>query len=953
MSSSANTTPASPYPPQPDGFPSIPGYYLHDVLGRGGMGVVYRARDLPLGRDVAVKTTLSAAGTAEFLRESCITAQLPHPGVPPVHAVGVLTDGRPYLVMKLIVGRTLADVLKATGPGDSESLLGTFETICQTVGFAHSRGFIHRDLKPTNVMVGAFGEVQVMDWGLAKHIGTTATGASGSSPVLIPDAPEATASGSVKGTPAYLAPEQARGESVDCRTDVFALGGILAVILTGSPPFLGDTVMDTVLKAARAELDECFGELDECGADAELVAIAKRCLHPLPAARYANGTAVAAAVAAYRAGVQERLRRAERERAAAEARAIEQRKRRKVQLALAGSVLLLVSGGGGFAWWRGEQTNERKLADERALAERQRIEAEGKARLAAEQEFKAGQAREGIRAALKLATDLRKQYKFREADAALVQALQLANSAPELRAEVERAQSDLAFVVQLDDIRYRKWTWTVDEENKGEFNTKIAPPEYRTAFAKYGLDFVSLAPVEAAKRVATSAVRADLVAAVDDWALYEPDPAVRARLLEIARRADPGPWTDRLRDPAVLGDRTAVAALARDAAPATTSPTALSALAEQMKRYGLNPVPLLAAARSQHPTNFELSFALGQWYGGSSKYGEHIGPYEAARALRPDNPAVCNNLGTALECLGDYAGATAAYEAAIRSNPTFAPAHYNLGVHLERRGDWSAALAAYRTAIRCQPKYARAHARLGGLLHRTGDSAGAIVALEEAVRFDPLNALTYANLGVVHRDSGRLEAAFGALKAALRADPAHGFAHSVLGTIMERKGDLTGALAEYTEAVRHDSNYALGHYNRGKLLSRTGDLDSAIAEYKEAIRCDHGYAPAHFGLAFALQGKKEYESAVSAWKAVLYLTPHDARAFNNLGSVYLNLKRYPEAIACAREAVRLDQKLASAHALLGDLLSRTGDIPGARAALTEAARLDKRWEKRLAELPQP
>src|SRR5262249_50074399 len=133
-----------------------------------------------------------------------------------------------------------------------------------------------------------------------------------------------TVAGQVKGTPAYMAPEQARGEPVDARADVFALGGILAVMLTGRPPFLGDTVRDTVFKAARAEVAECFAKLDTCGADADLIAIAKKCLTAKPAARFANGADVAAAVAAYRAGVEQRLRRAERDRAAAEAKATEE-----------------------------------------------------------------------------------------------------------------------------------------------------------------------------------------------------------------------------------------------------------------------------------------------------------------------------------------------------------------------------------------------------------------------------------------------------------------------------------------------------------------------------------------------------------------------------------------------------------------------------------------------------
>src|SRR5215471_15397453 len=157
--------------------PSPPGYELMDEVGRGGMGVVYRARDTALSRDVAVKLLsdrFPAASPAarRFLSEARITGQLQHPGIPAVHQVGTLADGRPFLAMKLIKGSTLEALLRQRpDPAtDRGRLLAAFEAVCQAVGYAHAHRVIHRDLKPANVMVGAFGEVQVMDWGLAKSL---------------------------------------------------------------------------------------------------------------------------------------------------------------------------------------------------------------------------------------------------------------------------------------------------------------------------------------------------------------------------------------------------------------------------------------------------------------------------------------------------------------------------------------------------------------------------------------------------------------------------------------------------------------------------------------------------------------------------------------------------------------------------------------------------------------
>ena len=347
-------------------LPAVPGYRVLREIARGGMGRVLAAFDLTLDRDVALKVLLPGAPADRFVRESKITARLPHPGIPPVHALGTLEDGSPYLAMKLIAGRTLADEIKVA---DRPRLLQVFVQVCQAVGFAHGRGVVHRDLKPANVMVGEFGEVQVMDWGLARDAekanreGRRPEGVpppethTGTGPEQTTDhrtaeesTDDETQAGAVLGTPAYMAPEQARGEAVDARTDVFALGGILCAILTGRPPFRGKSVHEMIRRAGAADLAETWTRLDGCGADAEVIALCRLCLSPATADRPADGQAVAAGLTAYLDGVQERLQAAERERAVA----AEQRKRRKVQRMLAASVVALATAavcGGGLAWF--------------------------------------------------------------------------------------------------------------------------------------------------------------------------------------------------------------------------------------------------------------------------------------------------------------------------------------------------------------------------------------------------------------------------------------------------------------------------------------------------------------------------------------------------------------------------------------------------------------------------
>ncbi len=369
-------------------------YELGDEIAHGGMGLIYRAIDTAFGREVAVKVLranvdMASGAERRFADEARITGQLQHPAIPPVHDLGTLPDGRPFLAMKLIKGRTL-EALLAQRPNpahDRGHFVAAFEQVCQAVAYAHSHKVIHRDLKPGNMMVGSFGEVQVMDWGLAKVLGSRPVStdaaeqtSSGTAIHSLRNPADAfTQDGSFLGTPAFMPPEQAVGaiNRIDARSDVFGLGAILAVILTGKPPFSASSVETTRIKAAQGKVEECFALLDGCGADPGLVTLAKRCLSPAPADRPTDAGEVAREVAELRAAADDRARRAELERvkaegdkAAAELKSAEQRKRRRVQLALVAAVGLLLFGSCAFAWWADRQETDRRIERERAETQR-------------------------------------------------------------------------------------------------------------------------------------------------------------------------------------------------------------------------------------------------------------------------------------------------------------------------------------------------------------------------------------------------------------------------------------------------------------------------------------------------------------------------------------------------------------------------------------------------------
>jgi len=264
-------------------------YEILGQIGSGGMGVVMKARDAALNRDVALKLMHRNAYAhhewrQRFVAEARIAGKLEHPGIPPVYLLGKNSKGYEFFSMKLVSGRTLAQILKTQRGPQKEftlaRLLTIFERVCETIGYAHSHGVIHRDLKPSNIMIGAYGEVWVLDWGLAKLAQAQQT-QLGSSESALPEVKMGgglTATGSVVGTPAYMAPEQARGEPVDVGVDIYALGAILFELLAGGPPVLGKNSNEVLLRVANGKIRPVRATAAGRQAPRALAAIAEHCL---------------------------------------------------------------------------------------------------------------------------------------------------------------------------------------------------------------------------------------------------------------------------------------------------------------------------------------------------------------------------------------------------------------------------------------------------------------------------------------------------------------------------------------------------------------------------------------------------------------------------------------------------------------------------------------------------
>jgi serine/threonine-protein kinase len=753
-------------------------YEVLEEIGRGGMGRVLRGHDPELGRDLAVKVLLEGhrhdpAVVSRFTAEAQIGGQLQHPGVVPVYEVGRAADQRPYFTMKLVRGRTLAALLRERAdPHEGlPRFLQVFEQVCQTLAYAHSRGVIHRDLKPANVMVGAFGEVQVMDWGLAKVLereGGARTLPEPQQPGGAPGAVRTARSagsgldsktGHALGTPAYMAPEQATGtvDGLDERCDVFGLGAILCEVLTGRPPYCGTEGLEVLNKAARANLAEAFARLDGCGADPDLIRLAKSSLAADAAQRPRDAGVLAAEMAAHRESMEARLRQAELAQAQARSRAEEERKRRRLTAGLAGSVLLTVLvAGGGWLW----------IAWERAAGERQARELQAKlTREAGEALTQAASLRQQAQADGPAGKWAEVRAQARRAETLLERLPDQPELGGRVRAllrELDDEEADRQLLTRLDGARLLKAEMGPRDRH---FNDRPALAEFEAALRDYRVT-VGAPPGQAGARIRQrpEPVQGRVVAALDDWLLLlekNREDEQAKWLAAVLDEADPDPWRQQLRVARRQRQRPELEKLADDPRLAGQPPQALLMLGLGLDACGARQQSqaVLRRAQERYPNDFWINHELGMQVLLQDNPAEAVRYFTACAALRPESPGPYINLGSALDRAGDLEGAIAVYHHALSLKPETATAYANLGHALLQKGDTAGALAAWRRGLALRPDDVGMHNDIGVALSRQGDPEGAVASYRQAVALKPDFALACGNLGAVLRNQGRFREA--------------------------------------------------------------------------------------------------------------------------------------------------------------------------------------------------
>ena len=603
-------TPGSCPPPPASaeaGPPHFPGFEVRELLGRGGMGIVYRAWDQRLHRDVAIKMLIAGAYARpeeleRFLRGAEAKAGLRHPNIVQVYDVGDL-DGRPYFTMEFVEGGSLAQRLAGAPmpPGEAAVLVAT---LADAVQAAHDGGIIHRDLKPANILLTADGTPKVTDFGLARRL----DGGAG-----------LTQTGDTLGTPSYMAPEQAQGKSntVGPAADVYALGAILYESLTGRPPFRSGTSVETIRQVIDDEPVPPSRLNARVARDLETICL--KCLSKEPAGRYPSAAVLAEDLRRFRRGEAITARAPGR----AERLARWLRRRRSQAAVMAAGTLMAVGLVGGGLWlWSEERAIEQRLENDLREAARSQQAADWS----------------GAALALERARGLLGRGGPATLRRRLDEAVQ----------DLDRARREHGLVTRLEAIRLARLTLAEGHYNPGaerRFNDGRANRAYEAAFREAHVGTPDDDPADVGARVAASAVRAPVVSALDDWAACAADGRRRAWVLMVARRADPDAWRDRARDPAVWEDPAALARLAGSAPVADQPLSLLVALGERLQAVGGDGTGFLSRVRQAAPDDFWVNLVLGNAFREQGDAGAAANCYQQAIKVRKDSAVAYNNLG--------------------------------------------------------------------------------------------------------------------------------------------------------------------------------------------------------------------------------------------------------------------------------------------------------------------
>ncbi len=837
-------------------------YEILSPIASGGMGVVYKARQLSLDRLVALKMmlradTASADDIRRFHAEAEAAAQLDHPGIVPIYEVGA-ADGRHYFSMALVEGGSLLKLL-ADGPMEPRAAARLLKTVSDAVAYGHERGIIHRDLKPANILLTAEGAPKVTDFGLAKRVEA---------------AGDLTHTGQILGTPSYMPPEQARGDltSIGPSSDVYSLGAVLYHAVTGRPPFLAATVM-AVLKAVLDAEPVPPRQLNP-QVDRDLETITLKCLEKEPHRRYGSSSAVAADLGRFLAGEPILARRTP-----PWERAYKWSRRRPAAAMLAAvSLVALVSMAVGGLFYAQAADQRAKLAQgearERAreLEERDALDA----------------MRRDLQAAIRRSSRLLEAGSLQEAEVAVEQALAKAGDtatlAPERR-EIETLKSDLVGRLAADRDRVAARARLVDFER------------HRDTAIFYGLQSFGLDPVQNQRTAAEEAS-----AALSIWGIDPAGPSVAGT--PITWKAPPfahytAAERDRIRSRCyelllVFADATlrsagvAVAGESIDRAGAAVD-RAVTLIGHETPATHLERAECLLRRDDPAGAGRERSLADGKGKAETAADCFLLGKL----LLRPDASATEDDLRRA----------KSAFERTLLLEPDHFWAQYSLGMQGLRQNRPDMADVHLTSCIARRPEFAWSYILRGSARTALGEFDLAAADFEHALALEPereARHVALVNRAALEFSRNRPEDACTLLREAIELEPAGYQAIVSLATVESRQGPSDEALALLDRAVQIEPQAAIVHRQRGRLHAERRDFAAAETDLRAAARLAAA-SPTARAEDLALLGQmlfrqRKYDEALATWDEALALDPDQPQSHLWRAALLVDRGRFAEAL---------------------------------------------------------
>lgn len=923
-------------------------------LGAGGMGEVWKAWDTELERWVALKLLRhdDPRELERFTREARTAAGLSHPNIAAVYEAGEV-GGRHYIAMQLVVGRTLDRWVR----GERRQVVTLVRDAARAVGFAHKHGVVHRDLKPTNLMVASAESgphVVVMDFGLARRIEGGA---------------KLSGTGTLAGTPDYMSPEQTRGRRADARSDVYSLGVTLYELLTGRPPFASDDLY--VLLRQITDADPVPPRSLDHKIDRDLDTVVLKCLEKDPARRYSTADALARDLDRWLAGDPIFAR---------PAGAIywihRKLAKRKAILAAAISATVVAAL---LAWWLLVGSPDTEHTRLFAAAMDLWAEARGAAMAGGDPEGipkRAQKAREAFERAIQVREEAKSLWmkgRCLQLEGRDDLALEVLERALHLDSRHPGARMDLARGFLLKYQVSRGWP-SISTIQRG-FSPKVIIHFYdlpgesddQRRWRERGEGILSQGGVppeqEGLLKGLLSMGRGDYSQAANEIAAYTKVERwdVQALILEgncryFARdfEAAIGPLDSSLgRVPRGAGFNLrglTMEALGRyDEAIADYSKAsevepklASGYLWNRGEAWRFKGRPEEAIA--DYTKSIELDPRHAKAYVGRGlARGGHaaIADFSRAIELDPRLAAAYAGLGIVNFNMGAYDKAIADFGKAIEADPKFAVHWYNRGFTREKKGDLGGAIEDFTKAIELDSKNPQTYTRRGIAKHRMGGFDEAIADFEMAIKVDPEFAPAYSERGRAKANKGLIDDAIADFDKAIRLDPKLGVAYFHRARARTTKGQISEALSDYDKAIELDPKLALAYCNRGTLKSNKGLYDEGLADLDKAIELDPTHANAYYNRSTAKSGKGLIDQAIADLDRAIELDPRHALAYANRGTLKGMKGLHLEGIADLDKSLALNPKDVNGYYNRGNTKARIGLIDDAVSD----------WEKALAMAP--